>query len=862
MGTVAHVDGVAADAAEGHRIAVADGDLIRVTRVVVRGLDHFTVRPVHRPAVAQNPAVAIAERGRICAAPEDHPVVAVPSRDSVAAILLGGCRGQGSRAVVGPGVAQDHVVAVARVDHVAGVAAHQDIVADAGRDRVHTSALGRRGDLRARGLARHRAGIAQCDHARVPGGQPVGPGPQKDHRSPRGDRDDIVAAGRAGRGGDIAVVVGPRGAPDRAVVAQDHIAAIGRRDGVGAKPADDQIIARPADHRIVPRLRPRHGGQKHAVRKDLDRTVVAKDIVSGVRQGHVIVAAAHDGIEEPGPGQHRVVPVARVRGIGAELGQTGDLGADLGVVLEVLRGRPGPRRDVAARCQQRSGIERENPVIAQQDQPARARRDMVVARATDHDVGDVSARAVAHDDGVVAIVRRHDPGDRGVRHVDDPEVAQHDIAAQPRGDVIVALAPDDQVVAVAGRHGIRTARRRALRFGIGHGFRYPRPAQEAEVAQHRVRSLKVDDGLGPDRRAARDQDVVARIPAQRIGSGISRSVELRVDRLDEQVRGHGKPGKIPDDRVVAVAARQGVVAATAQKQIGPGAAPDGVVSIRRVPCRKHDRLTEVGRRVEVVDGQGRPVLDSRDVERAADQNVDALPAADRVVASATLDQVVAQLSVQRIVPRPAHQHVRAVANGQRVDTSVAALPGFARGGTPAPDGRDGSVGRNAIRPCAAFDQRVGTARDCHHVVSRSREDADDARRARTGGNRVGALAGQDKVVATSDRHRLGVARRLDLRGAGIVSEDLRQGQLGGVPVHVRPVVVRGGPGRLDRPVGVDAKQVTGRRRGQTALGELGQEHVPHPHVVIADEDDVAALDIDGLGPLFTEDDIGAGGVRA
>ena len=374
---LAGVDRVGAQAAEHHVGARARGD--DVARAAIAVADH--PRPDaelvgDEAVVAQHDICARARGDGVAAGATDHEVVAVTDLDPVVASVGGVGRGEldphaglEHRVAV---VADDDVAAAQRRDDVGPGAADDEVVAAADLDLVVAAEAG----IEALGPD-HPTGRIEGDVA-VIAEDDVGVGVGLagiDRVAAQAAEHEI----RAGLGGDR---VGGATDPvaddlqtdsackaDRAVVAQHDVGARAGRDGVGARATQHDVVAVADRDPVVAGTR--------CVGRDEDHARASLELGIAAVADHRVVAAERGHDVAAGPGDDHVVAssdIDRVVAAEAEVEALGPLDAT-------------------------AGLEGGATVVAEHEIRACARGDGVVARAAEHDVV-----AVAGFDPVVAAV--------------------------------------------------------------------------------------------------------------------------------------------------------------------------------------------------------------------------------------------------------------------------------------------------------------------------------------------------------------------------------------------------------------------------------------------------------------------------
>ena len=306
---------------------------------------------------------------------------------------------------------------------------------------------------------------------------------------------------------------------DVAVVAEDHVGALAGGDRVGVHAAEDEVFAVARRDRIGP-------ADLHIGRADEDPLAV------GAEGGKAVVA------------EHDVRTGAGGDGVTAEAAEDDVVAVAHHdrVVAAAVRVQRGHAHETPAREARLAEVAEDKiRTLAGGDLvPARAAEDDVVAVATADDV----ACAAALIGGV-------DLADEAVLEGHDPHVAEHDVGARTRGDVVRAGGADDDVVAVAGLDHVAGA---VIRIGRGERHAHaPLEQRSAVVAEDHVVAAERGDRV---RARAADDDVVA------------------TARLDHVV--------VPKGRVEALGALQaalsveGEATVIAQHDVGIGIVPAGI----------------------------------------------------------------------------------------------------------------------------------------------------------------------------------------------------------------------------------------------------------------------------------------------
>ena len=462
---VAGLDTVGARAADDDLVAVgADDGVVAAAGVGVdRGVDER--RPPVRverdgAVVAQQHVAAIAGPDTVVARAADHDMVAIAQRDAVVTGHAGQrCHPRDGQHLQAVGaardaaiVAQDQHRAVARADDIvadaadhqfAAVAGHDGVVAAAGRLRAAAG----EGDGHAGRIEADAAVVAEDDVVAIGGTDGVAADAAEHDRRRAAGSDGVGAADgrRAVLRGDAGQVLRQRVELQRAVVADDDVAAAGHRDAVGAVAADDDVIARHVGDAVVAAGRVRGTGHPHhagvaqqvvgAGQLDDVAMVADQDVVAGAAVEHVVAdrqRVRHAGhVARRGRVHHR----HQVRaGHGEALRQ---VDIDPGVAVHMVGARTGGNGVVAR--------------TARQHIVERAAVDRVVAGAA---VNRHAAAGVARIDGVVAGVReRQAVAGMVVRRRVVILAVLAGVAEQHQRRVGAAAAGDDEsVVAAAALH--------------------------------------------------------------------------------------------------------------------------------------------------------------------------------------------------------------------------------------------------------------------------------------------------------------------------------------------------------------------------------------------------------------------------
>ncbi|GJD85851.1 hypothetical protein HPGCJGGD_3745 [Methylobacterium haplocladii] len=448
-------DDVAAGAADDDVVAAADVDGVVAAEARIEAFG-----PLHDAAGVEGHVAVVAEHevgirvGRagvdhVAAEAADHEVGARAGRDGVgrAAVAVARHLDTDSARELHPAVVAEHDVGTgARGDRVGARAAEDEVVAGTRVDLVVAA------DRRVDGFGERNAAltvegdlavVAEDDVAvavGLAGVDRVGAEATEHQIGARTRGDDVARAAVA-----VADYVGPHAefVGERAVVAEDDVAARARGDGVAARAAEHDVVAVADVDPVVAgadRVGRNEGHAHPAV--ELRRTAVAEDDVAAAERGDDVAADARDD---------EVVACADIDDVVAAEAEVDALGT-----------LHAPVR-----------LEGHAAVVAEHGVVAAERGDLVGAGAGDDEV--VTA---AHHDGVVvaeariealgplhaaprieedvAVVAEHDVGiavaETRVDRV-GPETADHEVGARARGDGVAAAA-----VAVADRLQADSAR--------------------------------------------------------------------------------------------------------------------------------------------------------------------------------------------------------------------------------------------------------------------------------------------------------------------------------------------------------------------------------------------------------------------
>ncbi|GJD85850.1 hypothetical protein HPGCJGGD_3744 [Methylobacterium haplocladii] len=541
----AHRDPVRAGTAEDRGVAVLGRDRVAaagISRDRGHGGD-LAVLEGRGAAVAEHDLRTRAERDRIRTGTADDGDVAVGRRDGVAAadaridaLDRDETAGREQRHAA---VAEDDVVARADLDDVRAEAAENGGVAILGRDRVVAAGPGRDrghgGDHAVREGC--RSTVAEHDLTACAQGDLVGTGAADDGDVAVGRRDDVVAAHRRIEALDRGELAGRE--QRHAVVAEDDVVARADLDDVSAEAAEDGRVAVLGFDRVTAADLggdggdggdlPVHEGRRAAVAEDDLRALAERDLV---RTG-----AADDGD----------VAFGRVDDVVA---------ADRGLVVGRLdRGQDRDRHDDAADAA-RAGHEGRRAGVAQDHLRSRADGDAVLAGAADDRgvaVGRLD-RVVAADRAVDAAQARQD----AAREQGFAVVAEDDVVARARGDLVGAEAAEDDVVAVRRRDRVAAA--------------------DARVGRHHaaddVGAVQCDPGgrraVLVDLAVVADEDVRAGLGVDGVGARSPRLVEEGIGDRHDAADVVEVQARIAEDDVGGGAAGDRVV---------PGAATDDVAAL-------------------------------------------------------------------------------------------------------------------------------------------------------------------------------------------------------------------------------------------------------------------------------------------
>ena len=849
----AGADLVRADAADDDAAAVAEGDEVAQARRGGggRSLEDATLRVEGRLAVvAEHRAAAVAGGDGVAArTAEDHGDAVADADRVVAADIVVGRLDQGRQAGRGEAgvarIADDHVGAGADLravadpgrDGVAAGTAEDRVAAAADSDGVAVADLG--ADARDldedASLEIGLAAVAEHDIVAVADGDRVAARTAQDDVVAVADGNGVVAAdGRGDRERTLDPAGGVEG--DDAVVAQDHRAPVGAGDGVAARATEHDVAAGAEADRVGAADGGRGGGdaREHA-RRHGTRRRHGEVGLAAVAEDDVVARAGGDPVgprtaDDPGLavlGLDDVVTADlrrdRLDALGSAVAERRPAAvAEDHVVARANLDRVGPRAaedgGIAAGRRDRVvaadlGRDREDrgdgaideggrAAVAEHDLRALAERDPVGARAADH-----RGVAVLGLDDVVAADARIDALDRD--ELADPEdgfaaVAEDDVVARADRDTVGAGPAEDGGVAVARRDRVAAA---DLGRDRGHGGD---PAvlegRRAAVAEHDLHALAERDPVGA--RAADDGRIAV------LGLDDVVAADARIDALDrgETAGVEQRPAAIAEDDVVARADLDRVRAR---------AADDGGVALDR-----GDRVVATDRRGQRGDRRD-PAVDEGGRAAVAEHDLPAIAERDPVGARAADDGDVAVPGLDAVVAADRRLVVRGLDGDQ--DRNGHAADGAGAGGEA---------------------RLAGIAED--HVRAGADGDAVLARAADDGGVAVASL---DRVVAAGRAGDAAQARQHAAREhrLAVVAEDdvvagARGDRVGAEAADDHVVAV----GRNDRVGAADARMRRDHAGDDVVAGERdtrGLRAVLIDLAVIAEDDVVAALGVDGVGPL-------------
>ena len=685
----AAVDRVGTRAADDHVIVSAgvDGVVAANRRIGGRDGDHDAAGVLKGRVVADDEVVAGARVDHVGAVAANHQITAAKRRDGVVAAVTGldrlehadrqrmarprihDARRVGHQLAA---VAEHHVVAGARVNRVAEASAQDDVLASARGDVVDAAVRGGRG-----AGEKTQPAVVRVDDLAVVAENDVIAGAAVDRVVGMTTDEDVVATQRGNRVVAAVAMLGrfdrpvgqqvrrrvhrrsQRGGRQATAVAEHHVVARARRDGVAGAAAQDDVVTVAGGDAVDPAVQ----GRRRA--RD-----VGQPAVGGV---HELAVVAEDGVVAVA-GVDRVVGVAAQHDILAA--ERRDLVVAAIAVLKRLD-RAHRERDSGPQLVRASQIGHDAAAVANRQVISGTRENVVVGPAAQHHVVAGTER-----DRVRAAARlRRQAGDRGdatIRGFVD------DLAVVAEDDVAV-VAGDDDVAARAAEHDVAA-----------------RPAVDLVVAA-RFEALRLDE------------------------DHVRRAVEVLGERLRHEA-------EVADEEVVALAAEQVVV--PAEQRIGPG-------SCAAVGCIHNHHVTHVNR------ARGR----APDVVRFGNRyrrhvHVEARIAIDDVIAGKAVDGVVSGTAGELIAKRaagdgvgaaPAEDGHRAV-GGAGVDdvvTGVRELPRLARQLAVAlragvaravlfgvPEDHQWriraatAVDRNGVAAAAAMHDRQRTAIAVHGIVHR------------------------------------------------------------------------------------------------------------------------------------------------
>ena len=602
---------------------------------------------------------------------------------------------------VGPGAADDRVVAIPAVQHIGAARAADQVVAGPAIQRVGSGAAGQ-------GVVERAADNMLDALQHVALGITALPG--------AGGKVDIDRRGRARIVGGIDAVATVQrvgtGAADQRVVAIAAIEHIVARTAVqGIVIARSQKDLDPLQH-IAIGIAAGAGG---AVEVDIDRRRAARIV------GRVGAVAADQRVRA-GAADQRVVAIIAIEhvGPGAALDQV-----VAGIAVDRVRARAAGQRVIIGRPEHLLDVDQDiaGAIAGGAGQPVHAHRN---PGGGGRIIGSVHPGAAIHRIG--------------------PGAAHQRVVAIAAQQAVVAAAPIDQVVARAAFQRVAAGRAvdRVVARGADDMFdpgqhvtrRPPAGARRAvEPDVHRLGAIRIIDRVGT--RAAIErvgavagiEHIVARAAIHAVGAcrtvdrvgqrraddmlDVDQHVALGIaadaggavhvdgdpgqragiiDRVEARAAIHRVGAGTADQGVVAIIAIEHIVAAAARNHVVAGAAMDrfaGIAAIEMIVVGAADQLFDIGQGIALgiaADAGGAIEIDRDRARRsrivggidprsaihhiragAADQGIVAGAALQRVIARTARNQVVARTAGNRIiVGRPA-QRVVVARSDQRLD---------------------------------------------------------------------------------------------------------------------------------------------------------------------------------------------------